>query len=79
MNMKTDYLLHLKVLLESRRQKNVNYSMRALARDLDVDNSYLVQILSGKKSMTPKIAYKIAIALKLEGEDLLNFIRPLLQ
>lgn len=75
----TDYLHNLKALLDGRRARNRNYSLRALARDLDVDNSYLAQILNGKKSMTPKIAYKLAIAMKLEGDDLLAFIRPSLQ
>jgi plasmid maintenance system antidote protein VapI len=79
MNTRTDYRLHLKDLLASRSQKNEHYSVRALAQDLDVDNSYLVQLLDGKKNMPQKIAYKIAIAMKLEGEDLLHFIRPLLQ
>lgn len=69
----------LKEILKNRQGKNKNYSMRALARDLGVDHSYLARFIKGHTNVTPKVAYKMAVSLGLEGHEMLNFILPSLK
>ena len=73
------YVDCLKLLLENRISRNPHYSIRALARDLDIDPTYLLNILNKKRNMTPKNAYKLANHLNLQGESKLNFIEPSLK
>lgn len=73
------YIKSLKDLLNSRRIRNPSYSLRALSRDIGVDHAYLAHILNGNKQVTPKVAYKLAKTLGLEGEQLLEFILPTIQ
>lgn len=80
MDMKND--LYLKLLLdhfENRRTRNPAYSLRAFARDLDIDNGNLKKILSGKLSVSPKVAYKIGKHIELKEKALLEFILPTLE
>lgn len=64
----------LEEILVERQKRNNNYSLRALARDLEIDPSNLSKIINGKYLVTPKFAYKLASHLKLEGEEKLKFI-----
>ena len=50
--------------------------MRALARYVGVDPGYLFHIFKDQKKMNPKIAYQMGLYLGLNGEDLLDHIRP---
>ena len=75
--MQTDfYVSRIKDLLSERAEKNSGYSLRALARDVGIDASYLSQVLQNKKRITPKAAFKFANHLKLEGQVKLDFIVP---
>ena len=73
------YLDKLQGQFESKRARNPAYSLRAFARDLDIDNGNLKKILSGKISVSPKVAYKIGKHLELKEQDLLHFILPSLE
>ncbi len=61
-------------LLEERKKRNSNYSMRALARDLSIDPSNLSKLIKGKTTITPQFAYKLANHIGLQGEAKLDFI-----
>lgn len=65
-------------LLNERRRINSRYSIRALARDLQVDPSDLINIINNKKKVTAKVAYRIGMKLNLEESSLLDFLRPTL-
>lgn len=47
--------------LEERRRRNRRYSLRAFARDLGIDNSWLCKVLRGQRPVTP------ALLSRLEG------------
>lgn len=79
MNDQNIYISSLNNLLTSRKEKNPNYSLRALSRDISIDNSYLVKILKGKKSVSLNVAYKVANHLNLKGDQLAEFLSPFLQ
>ena len=78
-NTAIDYVTLLKDHLASKQEKNPLYSIRALARDINIDPSDLINILNRKKQMTTKIAYKIGIYFAYDDKELLNFIRPTLK
>lgn len=59
--------------LDKRKEQNSSYSLRALARDLDLDHSLLSRIITSKIQMTPKIFERIAGPLKLTSDELLLF------
>jgi uncharacterized protein (TIGR02147 family) len=45
--------------LATRRRKNPRYSQRSLARDLDVSNAFLSQVISGKRYLSEVKAHQI--------------------
>lgn len=56
---------------ELRQARNPRYSMRALARDLGISQTMLVQVMSGKRGLSAEMAIKIAGRLQLsEAESL---------
>ena len=59
---------------ERRQAKNISYSMRALARDLEISPGYLWDFISGKRALSQKKAIKIAEALKVKDLDKKSFI-----
>lgn len=77
-NYVTNYKESLSQLLSERRKANSRYSIRALARDLQIDPSDLINILNDKKRVTPKVAYRIGLKLNLQDSSLLEFLRPTL-
>jgi plasmid maintenance system antidote protein VapI len=77
--MEINYIENLKKILEDKRSVNSRYSIRALARDLKIDPSDLINVMNAKKRVTARIAFKIGSKLNLEGEALLNYIKPTLQ
>ncbi len=70
-----DFIRHMWGL---KRERNSSYSLSAFARDLGVSQPYLSKILTGKRSLTPKKAYFIGKALKLDDSELLRFIEAAL-
>lgn len=72
------YTQKLDELFVEKSKKNPNYSLRALSRDLHIDPGDLNRIMNNKKKVTPSIAYKIGLLLKLEEKEFLNFLRPAL-
>jgi plasmid maintenance system antidote protein VapI len=74
-----NYIEDLQAIFDERRLRNKNYSLRALARDLGVDPSDLVNILNNKKRVTPRVAYRIGLLLDLKEAQLLDYILPTLK
>ena len=62
--------------LNSRKNRNPNYSLRSFARSLDVSPSRLSEILSGQR-MSKKMANKFANQLGLMEEDKIEFIESI--
>ncbi len=63
--------------LSLRKKKNPLYSLRAFAKTLEVSPSHLSNILTGRKSLTPKLAHQIFHRLDVDqflAQDLLQKI-----
>jgi uncharacterized protein (TIGR02147 family) len=71
--MKTTIRERIQAELDKRKLQNSSYSLRALARDLNLNHSLLSRIIASKIQMTPKIFERIAEPLKLTQEELLLF------
>lgn len=69
-----EYRLILNSEFNVRKKKNPRYSLRAFARLLKVDASYLSKINSGKLILPVDVAASIAEKLKLEKEIRKKFI-----
>lgn len=61
----------LRMYLERKKKTSPGFSMRSLARRMDVSPSFLSRALNGKKSMPAELQTKLALALDVEPE-LLN-------
>ena len=64
-----NYIDILKHQLETRSAKNSSYSLRAFARDLDLNPSRLSEILSKKKGLSLQAATTLAEKLGLNSEE----------
>lgn len=53
---------------------NKNYSMRAFARDVDLDQSLLSKLLRGKRDFTPSSLQKIASNLSLTPKEIASYL-----
>lgn len=65
--------LYLEKELEARSRKNPRYSLRAFAKSLSVDSSYLSKVLSQKRNLNNKALYSFAEKLNFPKE--LDFIQ----
>lgn len=54
---------------EKKRKSRAKYSLRALARDLEMSPGFASQILSGKKIPSPEVAKKLKSTLNLSSLD----------
>lgn len=59
----------LKETLEARKSKNFSYSLRAMARDLNISPSTLSKIMNGKYSTSEKMLSEIVEKLGLEPAE----------
>ncbi len=64
----------LNEILELRRKANSSYSLRAMARDLEIDSSNLSAIINGKRGLPPRRAEFIAKKLSLTAFEKSQFI-----
>jgi plasmid maintenance system antidote protein VapI len=63
---------------EEKRARNSAYTMRALARDLDLDPGQLHRIIKLQMKATPLVAFKVGKSLKFESEHVLKLIEDTL-
>lgn len=61
----SDYRAYLKSVLAGRTSENRLYSLRAFAQKLKLANSYLSEVLAGKKPLSTDAALRISIRLGL--------------
>ena len=69
-----DFKTFLKDELSRRCQENENYSLRAFARSLNCDPSYLSKVLNGKKNISKNFIQRISLTLNLPPEETNLFI-----
>jgi uncharacterized protein (TIGR02147 family) len=62
----------LKMYFDRKKKASPGFSMRSLARRLDVSASFLSRVLSGKKAIPPELLKKLAHALDVEPELLVS-------
>jgi uncharacterized protein (TIGR02147 family) len=82
MDMQTNepfYLYTLRESLLSRQRRNSSYSLRAFAKDLEIDSSNLSAILQNKRALPHKRAIPIARKLKLSPKAHALFIASTLR
>jgi len=73
------YLHTLREFLASRQRKNSAYSLRAFAKDLEIDSSNLSAVLQNKRALPHKRANYIARKLKLSPQAHALFIASTLR
>ena len=72
-NKKSDFRQFLEDELARRSQNYPRYSLRAFARHLEVDSSFLSKILNGKRTVTMRTIRMFGERLDLPGEQLQVF------
>lgn len=70
----TNYRTFLTDELSHRKTRNPRYSLRAFARDLKVDPSFLSRLLSGKADPSVNLSVKIVQRLNLSDVEKRRFI-----
>lgn len=68
-NIKERKIIWLSKLIQERIEKNSQFSLRAFAKKVDASPAVISRILSGKRALTKKMAYKIAKALCLPPSE----------
>jgi uncharacterized protein (TIGR02147 family) len=71
-----DFRNYLQHEFAKRMDKNSSYSLRAFAGHLKINHATLSSILSGKRSLTPKTATKLAVALNLSPGQIQDLLEP---
>ena len=66
----------LKKYLFKVKEKNAAFSMRSLARKVDMNSGAVSQIISGKRKISIDLAQRFAAALEMGPEDQEQFFRP---
>lgn len=69
----------LQSFLSEQKAINKSYSIRALARDLKIEQAHLTRILNGKKKATPYVAYQLSQFKNFEAEKSLELIAATLK
>lgn len=62
-----------------KKSRNINYSIRAFARDLAIPSGRLTEIFNGKRNLTEKLGHRISEKLALSSSETLNFIETIRQ
>lgn len=70
----TSFRLRLQAELAARCARNPNYSLRALARDLDTDGSSLSQLLRGKRKLSGPAIERLGARLGLGADAIARYV-----
>jgi len=68
-----DFRLYLQEDLVRRCKKNPKFSVRAFARILEIENSALSKILSGRRALTPAMVSRLGKKLGLSPQEISQF------
>lgn len=80
MNTQNDYYIQvLNYAFERKKLKNTQFSLRAFARDLDINSGTLSRILRGERIPSMTLGQQIAMALKLNLKERELFLNSLAQ
>ena len=71
------YIQKIKLYLEEKQKINSAYSLRALARDFNLDSSSLSQVLRGRRILPLNVANTIADRMKLSDKERTLFFESL--
>jgi hypothetical protein len=71
-------LEELQILLQDKKSKNHSYSLRALARDLKINQAHLCRVMNKKLNPTPLIAYKLGTYQNFSSDKILKMIESTL-
>ena len=71
-----DFRLYLQQELVDKCKANPKYSLRAFARRLKIEPSFLSKVLAGKRAVTPTLISRLAPYLELSPTDLEKFTSP---
>lgn len=74
MEQQTYYIHKLKEVLSQKQKDNAHYSMRAFARDINVNSATLCQVLNGKRGLPFKRAYDVSKSLSLSPKEQTLFL-----
>jgi plasmid maintenance system antidote protein VapI len=66
-------------ILAEKKSKNNSYSLRALARDLEIDAGQLHRVVTSKMAPSPKVAFQVGKYLNLSSDELLRLIEVTLK
>lgn len=61
----SDYRTFLRQALAEKSKQQEGYSLRAFAEKLRISNSYLSEVMNGKKALSVDLAFKVALKLNL--------------
>lgn len=68
-NQTRDFKALLREILVSRCKNNPAYSLRAFAKQINIEPSFLSKLISGKRRATPAVIKKVSIALGLNPQE----------
>lgn len=69
----SSYYKYLKAVLADRQESNRAYSLRAMAKSLELSPSTLSDVLNGRKNLSERTAHEVALKLKLTGRKVKYF------
>lgn len=75
--MELNFLVHLETELSRRKLFNSNYSLRAFARDLNIEASMLSKILRRKVPLTSKMLERLAPFLAVSPENMIIYLEQI--
>lgn len=76
-NLSSDFRLYLQTELIRRCRQNANYSQRAFAKFLGVENSWLSKVMRRQKNMSPRSINKIGERLGLSPYEINKFLKSI--
>lgn len=74
MTSSNDLIQTLLKILETKKQTNPAYSLRAMARDIGIPQPILSLYLRKKRALSPYLAYKIGLYFKLDELKIYHLI-----
>lgn len=74
MTEKSHWINFIEDAFQRKKGNNSAYSYRAFSRDISVSQSVLSRVLAGKKKLTPEIALRIGLGLKLPNEQIVALL-----
>ncbi len=78
MSVKNEFIKNLKSELKKRIDSNAHYSLRAFARDLDIEPSLLSKILRDQYSITENMVRRLSVGLGKSPDEIENLAQKII-